>query len=342
MFNRARLKLTGWYVLMVMIVSILFSLAVYRVSTWEIERLASRLEQRQQEWRLRNRNFAPLNPPGAPSPEELESARKNLAINLVMINGLILVVTAGSAYVLSGKTLLPIQNMLEMQREFVANASHELKTPLAILSAQMEIALLGPKIDDKKARQLIRSNLEEVKRLTSLSNSLLDLVKAEQVIADRQTSRVNLDLIVGQVIKRLKPIARLGHIEIRSKLEPVVVEGQVESLTTLTTILVENAIKYTRQNTTVDVDLLGSGKFALLKVTDQGRGIEAKEISQIFNRFYRASSDRANKPGFGLGLAIAQQIVENYHGTIKVNSISGQGSQFLIRLPVRVRKSSQR
>ncbi|MCD8485002.1 hypothetical protein LRY60_05450 [Candidatus Woesebacteria bacterium] len=181
MFNLARLKLTGWYLVIIFLISGLFSVAFYQTSTREIQRILTRVQMIEKERQRRSGEFPLVPPPGAPSIEELEASKQRLFVNLIFINGFILVVAGGAAYFLAGKTLTPIKAMVEEQNQFITNSSHELRTPISTLRAEMEGSLLEKQISDKQARKLIQSNIEELGKLQKLSDKLLQIAKVHNM-----------------------------------------------------------------------------------------------------------------------------------------------------------------
>lgn len=333
MFTRARIKLTGWYLLILLVIVCLFSAAFYVASTREISRIVDRVERRQKEWQELQREFRPPPPPEAPSLEELQESKRRLLIHLVIINGVILVVAGGLAFMLAGKTLTPIRLMVDEQNQFISHSSHELRTPLASLRAEMEGSLLEKRISDKQARNLIQSNLEEVSRLQRLADNLLQLVKIHSA-GQSYTEVVSVATVVTSALKQVKPLAKKKQIQIITVLVEAQVVGDADSLRELVVILLDNAIKYSESHTQIRVSTKVEGDQVVVLVSDQGIGIEKKELAHVFDRFYRVDSSRSQTPGFGLGLSIAKRIVTKHQGEISLVSSLGQGSTFRIVLPL--------
>ncbi len=333
MFQAARLRLTLWYLLIIFVVSGLFSVAFYHASTREIHRIISRVQEMQEEWQGRSPRFAQP-PPGAPSLEELQAAKKRLLANLVVINGIILLGAGGAAYFLAGKTLTPIQLMVDEQNQFISNASHELRTPLSTLRAELEGSLLEQHISHKKARLLIASNLEEVGRLQALSNTLLQLAHLHNLLPTSFAQKVPLKDVIEAAVKQVRALAAAKHIDIFSKLDEVVVQGNTESLSELFVILLDNAIKYSHEKSKIMITTNKGNDQVVIGLQDWGVGIPEEDIPHIFDRFYRSDKSRSQTQGFGLGLSIAKHIVEKHNGTINVISDLGKGSTFSISLPL--------
>ncbi len=334
MFNSARLKLTAWYILILMSVSILFSAAFYQVSTREIQQLINRIEYDEQasDAIIFRR---PHLPPHILTLEELYKVKSRLWIRLMITNIFILLVAGGASYFLAGKTLQPIKEMLDEHNQFITDASHELRTPIATLRAEMEASLLERKITDAQARRLITSNLEELSALQELSNKLLQLAQSPTTEKPSILEEVSINETLGKVHKKLATLANEKKIQIEQNLDPkdAIILGNSSELTELFVILVDNAIKYSPAKTTIQINSRVADSKVLVSVRDQGYGIDAVDLPNIFKRFYRADKSRSHATGYGLGLAIANSIVDRHQGIIEAKSSPGKGTTFLIHLP---------
>src|SRR5579872_1505707 len=167
MFTSARLHLTAWYLFIIMFISILFSFAFYQIAEDEVSRVVKVRELREQ--RLNN-EFLQIHhlPPSLPSVQELNDAQTHLKILLIFINGIIFILAGGGGYFLAGRTLNPIKTMMDKQKRFITDASHEMRTPLTTLRSEIEVGLRDKKLSLKEARGLLESNLEEVMNLQLL------------------------------------------------------------------------------------------------------------------------------------------------------------------------------
>lgn len=333
MFNKARLKLTTWYLVIIFLITSFFSAAVYQASTREIRRMMNRIQIFHQEWNNGMIEIPPR-PSTAPSPEEFEAVQQRLLINLVAINVIILILTGGAAYFLAGKTLKPIQLMLDEQNQFISNSSHQLRTPLATLRAEMEGSLLEKHFSDQQARQLIMSNLEEVNKLQSLSNKLLHLAKLHDPSPIKYSQLVSLSAVVQNAVKQVKALAASKKIKIKVKVSNFTVQGDQESLKELFVILLDNAIKYSNQATEINITSKKNDDWVSIMVKDQGIGIAQADLPFVFKRFFRSNQQRSSVEGFGLGLAIAKQIIDKHGGVIKVSSQLKHGSAFTVKIPL--------
>jgi signal transduction histidine kinase len=239
------------------------------------------------------------------------------------------------SYLLARRTLEPIEAAHEAQTRFTADASHELRTPLAAMRAETEVALRNSKLSAKEARELLHSNLEELTRLTGLSEGLLQLARGAD---DGNTHELlSLSLIIEQALAQVRPLAQAKAITIRLESATALkVLGNIGQLTQAVVILLDNAIKYSPRKTTVAVSVTQDHQYVRVSVADHGRGISETDLPHVFERFYRADSARtqADVSGHGLGLSIAEQIVTAHGGHLEAQSTLGKGSRFTMLLPI--------
>lgn len=302
MFKEARIKLTAWYLVIIMAISIFFSLIIYRGAILEL----NRIENMQ---RLRRPANAPV---VIIDPDIVRETKSRIALSLFVLNAVILGFSGISGYFLAGKTLDPIAEMVDEQKEFVANASHEFRTPLTSLKTEIEVALRDKKLTLSEAKKLLGSNLEDVERMTKLSNSLLRLNKFQN--GDIPFAKVDLAWVAKRAI---------GKNKVKSDLKKAVVTGNEDSLIELAAILIDNAFKYSGRNPKIEVRTGGKN----LEVKDGGAGISASDLPHIFDRFYRGDKSRGTD-GYGLGLSIAKQIADLHGAKLTVESKIGKGSSF--------------
>lgn len=334
MFNSARLKLTLWYSLIIMLISICFSVIIYFLLTQELERGYRRMtvlyESRRQIDFITER-------PAILEPGSLEATENRVKLNLVYINLVILFISSAAGYFLAGRTLKPIQQMLDEQNRFITDASHELRTPLTSLRTEIEVFLRGKKYSQKETKQLLESNLEEVSSLQSLSDSLIKLTQFSRTNGNSFFAKVSIQEIIRESIKKVSGLAKYKQINIVSKVEDFKIEGEKQSLIEVFIILLENAIKYSAKKTNIKIESKIEGHALVISVIDQGIGISAEDLPLLFGRFYRADKARTKSSisGYGLGLSIAKQIIEKHKGEIKVISKVDHGSTFSVVLPFR-------
>ncbi|RJR25755.1 sensor histidine kinase [Candidatus Microgenomates bacterium] len=343
-FHFARLKLTAWYLIIIMALSVLFSLVIYRVLTAEIDRFerAQRffIERRLQEGTL------PL-PPGRrlflfgngepPNPQLLTETKQRILTMIILANTGILVITGGLGYFLAGRTLKPIKEMMDEQNRFITDASHELKTPLTSLRSEFEVAMLNDaKMTLKEAKQLIKSGFEEIVELQGLAENLIELTQQSKKRGLIKREEVSLLEIAEAALKKVVPLAKQKHITINNDIDDYILEGENQSLTELFVILLDNAIKYSPQHSKISLSSKKTDHHIRIEITDTGMGIDEKDLPHIFDRFYRADKSRSKTTGYGLGLSIAKQIVETHNGSISAESKPNKGSKFVIKLPLTI------
>jgi heavy metal sensor kinase len=232
--------------------------------------------------------------------------------------------------------LSKLEHAFARERRFTADASHELKTPLAVLRGDIEVALRRERTTDEY-RRVLASSLEEIARLTKLTDDLLTLARSDAGETMLELEPVSLDRLASEAYNFLQPLADSAHValDFMASASPVVVEGDQKRLKQLFVNLLDNAIKYTPAGGSARLALDREGELAIIEVSDTGRGIPAEALSHVFERFYRQTDPgdgRVN--GFGLGLAISKWIVEAHGGNIEVSSHPGSGSRFRVRLPL--------
>lgn len=340
MFKSARIKLTGWYLLLIALISVIFSLAIYTSISRELERGFRVAEMRLREDRRETFPPRPLLPPREINPqlvEEFSLAKKRLALNLLMINGIILSFSAAAGYFLAGKTLKPIEKTMEEQKRFIADASHELRTPLTSLKASVEIALREKKMTSQEAKRVLASNLEDIDSLQSLTDNLLSLDQYQQANNNFVYEPVDIDEIFRSVQRKISPLAKKKNIKMNLKTSNQIAQVNQNSLEKLIMLLLDNAIKFTPKGGKIEASANIIRKKLIIKVKDNGIGISKEDLPYVFDRFYRVDQSRCKveAPGFGLGLSLAKKIVEAHRGAIEVKSNPGKGTVFTVKLSLK-------
>jgi two-component system, OmpR family, sensor histidine kinase MprB len=210
------------------------------------------------------------------------------------------------------------------QRQLVADASHELRTPVTSVRTNIEILQQTPDLDPEERRQLFAEVVEQLEELTLLINDLIDLARGEEPAAD--TEDVRLDLIVAEAVERTR--RHSPATPLHTALTPTLLVGVPARLGRAVNNLIDNAVKYSPPGSPVEIALAGGE----LEVRDHGRGISAEDLPHVFDRFYRGAESRG-RPGSGLGLAIVRQVVEQHGGTISAEGAPGGGTVIRMRLP---------
>jgi two-component system phosphate regulon sensor histidine kinase PhoR len=221
-----------------------------------------------------------------------------------------------------------------LRRDFVANASHELKTPVAAVRALAETLLTALPDDPEAGRRFAERIGREAERLDLLARDLLDLSRVERGTLDVEP--VDLVGLAKEVVGGYGELAEERRIRLQAELQPQVsIRGDRAQLGLLLSNLLDNALRYTPAKGTVCVRLDATESRAVIQVSDTGQGIPAGELPRVFERFYRVDKARARRTGgTGLGLAIVRHVAEAHGGTVRVDSELGRGSTFTVTLPV--------
>jgi len=224
------------------------------------------------------------------------------------------------------------------QREFLANAAHELKTPVAILKSTLQSLLQRPRTSDEY-RAGLEEALDDMARLEKLLHSMLRLARAEQWAAGnlrRDLAPVDVGLTCQLAIERLQAVAQQRNIKIDFTANvPIRLPADPDDLELVWSNLLENAIRFSPTGETVRMSVHSNNGQSCVEVVDHGPGIPASELPRIFERFHRADTSRARDTGgYGLGLSISKALVEAYGGTIEPHSQPGEGTRMVVTLPV--------
>ena len=228
-----------------------------------------------------------------------------------------------------------LNSSFHQMRQFSADASHELQTPLTILKGEMEVALRSKRSPEEYQR-ILASGLEEIDRINHLVDGLLLLARADAGVLRLDLQSVALEALLEQIVEQMQVVANAHSIRLHiSATEPVSVKADREQLRRLLLNLVDNAIKYTPSGGSVTLSLQTDSNWASVMINDTGIGLSADEQQRIFNRFHRSTETRArDERGVGLGLSIALSIAEAHGGRIDVKSAPGRGSTFTLRIPL--------
>ena len=301
------------YLAVIMTLSLVFSVIIYAVTSTQLNRELPPDDHIKQsadiEYQFHHRLERRDN-----------ETREMMVISLIALNGVMLAFGYWLSLVLARRTLAPIERSIEQQAQFVSNASHELRTPLAALLLSNEIAMRKRVLTDEKARQVLSQNVEEIKKLTNLSNSLLDLAKSEK-----------------EVIRQYSQVAKAKQVKIFHDIpDGQKVTLQVNAARQILSILVDNAIKYAPQKVgEVKIWVRLNKNSVEFIVKDNGPGISSNDQKHIFERFYRADAarTRTDASGYGLGLAIAKTLADRCGYTIRIKSKPSNGTEFILVIP---------
>ncbi len=315
LFTWARIKLSVLYLLIVALILIFYSLAIY----------------------TNVRDNARDNPLEIRNPEEqifYDQSVDETRDLIFIVDGIVFTISAGLSYLLAGYTLKPIKEALDAQTAFGADASHELRTPLAVMQTGIEVLLRSKEPLSKKTESVLRSNLEEIQSMSHMSEQLLALSRGQEPL-EQSFEDVDLKAVVMTTIEKFGHIASEKSIKLTpGALEPARVRGSVLELERMLQNLIANAIAYTPKGGSVAISLFKDKNAAIISVVDTGIGIAEKDIPHLFERFYKADSARTDSgSGSGLGLSIVKQIVNGHKGTIAVESAVGKGTKVIVRIP---------
>lgn len=247
--------------------------------------------------------------------------------------GLVLALIGG--FFIAGRALRPIREAMDRQTAFVADASHELRTPLALIRASAE--LLQRHGDDTVQANMesVHDIISETDRLSNLVGRMLSLARADAGQAPLELTDVDMRELTEDVVRQVRKLCGPERIPLDALADgPLMVRGDASRLRELLLVLLDNALKYGDAREPVGVTLQRSDGKLLLRVSDKGQGIPEHALPRVFDRFYRVDKARSReKGGVGLGLAIARWIVEAHRGTIRIESVEGEGTSVSVELP---------
>jgi len=320
-FRSATLQLTAWYLAILMSITIVFSLVIYQLNYHEVSMRLENLQQVLMEGtfslQLPKYIAGSIDNPASPLMIQSSQAAQQMAMSLVYINVFILIAGGLGSYFLARRTLKPIEQAHEAQSRFTSDASHELRTPLAAMKMELEVALRDNSITVEESKEVISSSLEEVDKLTKLTEMLLSLARLDYDKLQREPIDV-----VALLDDAMKPYARQKkRFDITTRKSAVVYANKA-AITELIGILVDNALKYSPEKSPISIRIFQKRGLVGFEVTNTGTPISAESIHRIFDRFYRTDTSRTNgtKRGYGLGLSIAKKITDIHNGEITASS----------------------
>lgn len=234
------------------------------------------------------------------------------------------------------KMLIRAKKLEGSRQEFVSNVSHELKTPMTSIKVLADTLLDSPDASLEMYKEFMIDINNEIERENKIINDLLSLVKLDKKTGIMNTGLVDLNDLLEQILKRLRPIAKMKNVElIFESFRAVKAEVDEVKLSLALSNLIENAIKYNNEDGFVRVSLNADHKFFFVKVSDSGIGIPEEYQDQIFERFYRVDKARSRGTGgTGLGLSITKNVILMHHGEIRLYSKEDEGTTFTVRIPL--------
>ena len=318
-FDKATVKLTAIYTIIIMVVSLSFSMGIGMTAMGEIRRpyktpdliVQLRVES----------DFANV------YNHRVHDVETKVWASLFWINVGILIAGAMASYLLARRTLKPIEKAMEDETQFVSDASHELRTPLATMRMENEVLLRDDEAKKSDYKEQLKSNLEEIDKLRQLTDTLLKLSGSGKL----ELATIDASEMVGRAIDRVQATAEAKKITIDDQLgdKSLKLVANADALIEILYIYLDNAIKYSPENS--QIEIISDGKKSLV-VRDHGSGIADKDLPNVFNRFYRADESR-NSEGFGLGLSLASRLAEQMGARVSATnnpSRYGSGATFTI------------
>jgi OmpR-family two-component system manganese-sensing sensor histidine kinase len=292
---------------------------------------------------------------------EVTKPSRQLIFDLALGIWLMVLSVAASGWFLSGKAMEPVRESYQRLKQFTADASHELRSPIALIQTNVQVALADLDLETSSIshyKQQLKLVERLTKRLGRLVNDLLFLARQDSGISQEVFSTCPLDALLMEVVEEQQLVAKekeitltLNLVDPSLEIDPELQDnwftlmGNWDQLVRLCTNLIGNALQYTPTQGEVQVELarFSSVRYGVaglqIKITDTGVGILPESLPRLFDRFYRVDPARTHQScetttGSGLGLAIAQAIVEHYQGQIQVESIFGKGTTFTVKLPI--------
>ncbi len=264
---------------------------------------------------------------GASAQEQLRALSEILRVLVALtLTGALVAFPVG--YALAGLALRPLDEALRERTEFVALASHQLRTPLSVIRTSAELARAGRGLTAGEALETI---LAQTHRMEELAARLSALARAETGPGGGQRQLVDLDTVVARVAADLEPAARLQGVSLVTEADRVAVPGDPSQMADMLTAVAENAVRFSPPGATVVLALRRQGSRATVEVSDRGPGIAPEDLPHVTAPFVQG---RGTRGGYGLGLAIARAVAERHGGRLSVISAPGEGTTVRITLPV--------
>lgn len=263
--------------------------------------------------------------------------RHRLIVASIVTYLLSLVAMIPAGYFMAKRDVTPIRDAWERQRQFSADASHKLKTPLAVMLANIEMVLRHPEHRVADETPALQTSLDHAYRMCNTLSDLLTLTQVEDGVVDHMYAVVDMGDMVEQMYEDFEQLAVQQKVELKVNTEKgALVLGDRDRLEELATVFVENAIHYTQPGGTISIECAPEGTCAVLVVADTGIGMDSETIAHVFDRFYRSERARqVNPQGTGLGLPIAQWIAERHGGRIDIESGKDEGTTVRVWLPLK-------
>lgn len=259
----------------------------------------------------------------------------NLIYTFLLVGSIMFIFIFLISRYFANKAIEPIQESFEKQKQFISDASHELKTPLSVIHTNVDVLLSNPEETIESQSKWLHYIQWETQRMSKLTKDLLYLTQMDYSEVKMIYSDCNVSQIVEKVLLTMEAVIFEKNIEFEDKIDtPLFTYGNPQQLSQVVMILLDNAVKYTNSLGKISVLLKGSHNTITFKITNTGDGIPEESLDRIFHRFYRRDKSRWRKEGgYGLGLAIAKAIIEQHGGKIFAKSVQQVSTTFQFELP---------
>ena len=260
---------------------------------------------------------------------------RSLLITLLVVGLIMLVIIFFISMYFANSAVQPIAKAWENQKQFVADASHELKTPLSIIQANYDVLMDNRDETINNQMKWLSYMKMATDRMAKMITNLLDLAKLDQVNPHSEMKLIHISGLIEEMVFSMEAAAKEKEIHISYSIEPqIMVKSNSDKIKQLVMILLDNAHKYTNEKGKIDITLEKDKKMIVFRVRNTGKGIAEENLSKIFNRFYRGDRSRhIEKNSFGLGLSIAKSIANELGGEIHVSSEENNLTTFTVMLP---------
>lgn len=263
---------------------------------------------------------------------ESQQTLMQLLITFITIGVVTLFGILGISIYFAKRSVIPIEKSYIKQQQFIQDASHELKTPLASIGANLDAVTSNPKETVESQQKWLGYIYYEIERMSKLVNDLLYLAKTDNTEAPMELSPINFSETIENSILSIETVIFEKGIKFNRHIDSdVIVNGDEDKMEQIVKILLDNAVKYTNAGGSIDVLLWIRKNQAVFSVSNTGDGIAEEHIERIFDRFYRVDSSRKHNGSYGLGLSIAKSLVKSMNGEISVSSIQNENTMFTVK-----------
>ena len=262
--------------------------------------------------------------------------QKTLPIYLLIWLLACIVVIILTRYLLK-KSFAPTERILQSQKDFVATASHELKSPLAVMISNTDMLLDNVPLNEQ-ARQAVQTIDFECMRLSRLVKDMLLLASSDAKTWTLHKSTINVDTLLITLYETYEPVCMKQNLELKLHLSeesyPAMLTDK-DRLFQILCVFMDNAIQHSKNNSLIEIEVIATEKNIAFSVADHGQGISDEDKQYIFDRFYSGDKSHTNKSNFGLGLSIAKELTQMLNGTITINDTAGGGATFTVKFPLK-------